>query len=300
MKTGVERDPFQQPVIRHLAWLCRAPQLYRGALTFDPVDWLPNDYLQQLQYWDRHPESMPDLLRQAAPRRLGLYFEQLYACLLQDLLGWPLLARNLQVRDQQRTLGELDFLVRNPQTGDVEHHEIAVKFYLGHTDAETRQPYWFGPNSRDRLDLKTARLLQHQTRLAAQPAAQPVLESLGLQAPPTPRIFMPGYLFYPCQGKLPAPEQADPDHGQGRWCYASEVLALEPEGWVVLHKPHWLVDWQQPEAPLPGRLLQAAAEVQQSGRACLLARVVAAPTGWVEVERLFVVPNNWPEVPSKG
>src|SRR5690554_1995355 len=161
---------FQQLVIRHLAWLCQAPQLYRGALTFDPVAWLPADYRHKLQYWDMHPESMPSLLQQATQRRLGLYFEQLYACLLQDLLGWELLARNLQIRDERRTLGELDFLLRNPLTGEVEHHEIAVKFYLGHTDAVSRRVRWYGPNSRDRLDLKTDRLLQHQTRLTSSEA----------------------------------------------------------------------------------------------------------------------------------
>ncbi len=300
MRTDAEHDPFQQPVIRHLAWLCNVPQLYRGALTFDPSAWLPGDYRQQLQYWDQNPESMPDLLQQTAPRRLGLYFEQLYACLLSDLLGWPLLARNIQIRDQQRTLGELDFLVRNPHTGEAEHHEVAVKFYLGHVDVETGRPYWYGPNSRDRLDLKTARLLQHQTRLSAQPAAQPVLASLGLRAPPVPRVFMPGYLFYPCRNTLSSPGQVDPGHARGRWCYADEVSALEPEGWVVLHKPHWLADWQQPAPPLSGCLLQAAAEVQASGRACLLARLTATPAAWVEVERLFVLPNNWPEVPSRG
>ncbi len=300
MNASAEIDTFQQPVIRHLAWLCRAPQLYRGALTFDPSAWLASDFHQQLRGWDQNPDTMPLILQQPSSRRLGLYFEQLYASLLTDLLGWPLLVRNLQIRDEQRTLGELDFLVRNPHTGEVEHHEIAVKFYLGHQDAESGLVRWYGPNSRDRLDLKTDHLLQHQTRLGRQSATRTALESLGLDKPPTPRIFMPGYLFYPTQQTLSPPEQADPDHGRGRWCYADNVSTLESEGWVVLHKPHWLADWHQARAPEPGTLRQAAAEVERSGRARLLARLMATPNGWSEVERLFVVPTCWPGVPSKG
>lgn len=291
---------FQQPVIRHLAWLCQAPQLYRGALTFDPVAWLPADYRHKLQYWDMHPESMPSLLQQATQRRLGLYFEQLYACLLQDLLGWELLARNLQIRDERRTLGELDFLLRNPLTGEVGHHEIAVKFYLGHTDSVSRQVRWYGPNSRDRLDLKTDRLLQHQTRLTSSEAARPVLRALGVKGAPVARLFMPGYLFYPLDEAVMVPQQVDPDHGGGRWCHVEDVSRVQTEGWVVLHKPHWLANWQQPTAPEQGRLQQAAEDVAQSGRACLLARLMPRPSGWQEVERLFVVPDNWPEVPSIG
>ncbi len=300
MSVSAKTCAFQQPVIRHLAWLCRASQLYRGALTFDPSAWLPGDYLQQLQHWDQNPESMSQLLQQTAPRRLGLYFEQLYACLLSDLLGWSLLARNVQVRDQRRTLGELDFLVRNPHTGVVEHHEIAVKFYLGHVAAENGRILWYGPNSRDRLDLKTAHLLQHQTRLAAGAAARPMLCALGINTPPEPRIFMPGYLFYPLGAEVAAPEQAAQGHGRGRWCHVSAAERLKSEGWVILHKPHWLSDWRQAAVPEPETLSHAVAEVKRSGRACLLARLAVGTSGWQEVERLFIVPDSWPGVPSRG
>ena len=95
MNVSAEIGTFQQPAIRHLAWLCRAPQLYRGALTFDPSAWLASDFHQKLRDWDQNPDTMPLLLQQPAPRRLGLYFEQLYASLLTDLLGWPLLGERV-------------------------------------------------------------------------------------------------------------------------------------------------------------------------------------------------------------
>ncbi|MBA4501731.1 DUF1853 family protein [Marinobacterium marinum] len=299
MSASADPDEFKQPAIRHLAWLCRAPQLYRGAPTFVPRDWLPPDYRQQLHHWDHAPETLPELLQGAPARRLGHYFEQLYACLLSDLLGWPLLARNLPIRDSCRTLGELDFLVRNLRLNRVEHHEIAVKFYLGHRSAESGLVRWYGPDSRDRLDIKTERLLTHQTRLTALPDTRAAMRALGIQTPPVPFLYMPGYLFQPLREDLPVPEQVDSDYASGRWCYPHEVDSLEPEGWVSLHKPHWLGPWCQTVAPETGRLQQAAAEVASTGRACLLGRLVRGITGWVETERLFIVSNDWPTTPSK-
>ena len=300
MSANAKQYYFQQPVIRHLSWLCSAPQLYRGDLTFDPANWLPCDYVERLHFWDVHPESMPELLKQPLPRRLGHYFEQLYACLLTDLLGWTLLVRNLQIRDQQRTLGELDFLVINPHTGAAEHHEIAVKFYLGHVDAGTGRDYWYGPNSRDRLDLKTDRLLNHQSRLTAQPATQAMLKSLGLDAPPVSRLFMPGYLFYHYLGETSPPAQADPGHYFGQWCHVSEAAMLPGSGWVALHKPHWLGNWQQMQPPEAGGLAQMVNGVRDSGRAALLARLRLDGDCWCENERMFVLPDTWPGIPSQG
>ncbi|MBV0932842.1 DUF1853 family protein [Marinobacterium weihaiense] len=298
MSASAEPRPFSQPVIRHLAWLCRAPQLYHGDQTFHPRDWLPADHEQVLRYWDRHPDNLPPLLQPPFPRRLGLYVEQLYACLLQDLLGWTLLARNLQIREGQRTLGELDFLVLNTATQQVEHHEIAVKFYLGHdTCGRVR---WYGTNTRDRLDLKTDRLLQHQAQMTTTAAGQACLADLGVIARPRVRLFMPGYLFQPLEGLLPVPAQVAPDHGAGRWCHVADSARLPPMHWVVLHKPHWLGPWQQPATPEIGLLQQVAEQVEHDGRACLLARMEPALEGWQETERLFVVPNAWPGSASLG
>lgn len=293
MSASAEPPGYRQPVLRHLAWLCHAPQLYRGPLTFTPADWLPADLSDRLQQWDRYPERLPAGLHQPPPRRLGHYFERLYGCLLTDLLGWSLLARNLPIREGGRTLGELDFLLRNPHSGAIEHHEVAVKFYLGQADADGCVR-WYGPDRRDRLDLKTARLLEHQTRLCQQPAARAALTALGIDRPVQPRLFMPGYLFYPYDRPLAPPSQADPHHLRGRWCPVGQSPRLVAQGWVALHKPHWLDAWWQAEAPAPDALQAQAEQVRQSGQARLLARLEPVAGGWREAERLFLVPDQWP------
>ncbi|MDP2378882.1 MAG: DUF1853 family protein, partial [Pseudohongiella sp.] len=143
---ALDLSQFQTPAVRHLAWLCLVPQLIQHASVFEPVRYLPENYLAILQAWDTHPTNRPDILNSPPHYRLGYHVESLYACLITDLSGWTILARNFPIRVGGTTLGELDFLLRNPHNNVVEHHEIAIKFYLGYPGSADQSPGWYGPN----------------------------------------------------------------------------------------------------------------------------------------------------------
>ena len=310
---------YRVPAIRHLAWMCRAPQLIGPPARFDLSEYLPDNLEERLSDWDAAPEMGPALLMETPPRRLGHYFENLYECLLRDLLGWEILLRNQPVRSNGITLGELDFIVRNPRDRMVEHHEIAVKFYLGYPDPDQTEQLWYGPNSKDRLDLKTARLLSHQSRLTEKPETRALLHSLGIVPPARARIFMPGYLFYPAhqqlhlpgEASLPNPGEASlpnkvpPDHLRGEWLWINELdrmnnerktTSLVQDHWIPLIKPHWLGPWHQHEPPDKHLTADALETVRSSGSPRLFA--VLAQTDednvWQEDHRVFVVPASWP------
>lgn len=285
---------FRVPAVRHLAWMCGAPQLIVDPSSFDIAGQLPPDTPTILRHWDRKPEDGPALLKEVPHPRLGLYFENLYACLLEDLMGWDILARNLQIKGLERTLGELDFVVRNPHTGTTEHHEIAVKFYLGYPSP--KRPLWYGPNARDRLDLKTRRLREHQGRMTHRPETAAALRTLGIKQQPVSRLYMPGYLFYPQGLDMTAPEQAPAHHLRGTWLYWAEAKNRNTEHWVPLHKPHWLGPWVQTEAPDPRTIQDSLDTVDSTGTPRLFARLTFDPAKgfWVEAERTFVVPEHWP------
>lgn len=280
----------------HLMWLCQAPQLIDSPETFRLAELLPDDWQARLGHWVAHPDARPRCLIAPPNPRLGYYFEELYECVLTHLLGRELLARNVQVREAGgRTLGEMDFVLRDPATGVVEHHEIAVKFYLGYPqgDGET---LWYGPNSRDRLDRKAQRMLEHQSRLTRQPEARKALADLGITSPVIPRIFMPGYLFYPPDGPVTLPDFVPADHPRGRWQYHNRVAGQGVNAWVPLRKPHWLGPWSQPDRPDPEQAVAALDAVAKHASPRLFAVLSKSPvTGhWTEVERVFVVPESWP------
>lgn len=299
---------FESPAVRHLAWLCQAPQLLPTNIGFSPMRWLPGDYIERLQHWDTHPGTMPDRLQEPAERRLGHYFERLYEVLLVDLLGWEVLLKNQPVRRQGITLGELDFIVRNTADDVIEHHEIAVKFYLGYPGNQGGPTLWYGPNASDRLDLKTRHLIEHQSLMAQRPEARAMFESLGVESPTRQCIFMPGYLFYPNDPSLPGPRDVPDNHLRGHWIYldTQDQISKTPSGlidserWVPLNKPHWLGPWHQPAEPDPVATETALDRVRSAGVPRLFAELAQSELDgmWHERSRWFVMPRGWPVPPQ--
>ncbi len=145
--------------------------------------------------------------------RLGRHFEQTLQAWMRAADDIELLESNLQVRDGKTTVGEFDFIVR--YRGEVEHWEAAIKFYLGvgHRKAESD---FFGPNTADRLDIKLARLRDHQLKLASHPAAKPLLEEKGLEVVRS-RCLIKGRLFHPWGESEVSPPGINPEHETGWW-----------------------------------------------------------------------------------
>ncbi|WP_323752029.1 DUF1853 family protein [Marinobacter sp.] len=286
---------FKTPVIRHLAWLCQAPQLVATSISFQPSEFLPADYLTTLTRWDNHPETAPPYLFAPMEKRLGHYVERLYEVMLGDLMGWEIVLKNQQIRTEKQTLGELDFLLRNPVSAGLEHHEIAIKYYLG-VPTSNGPTKWYGPNARDRLDLKTHHMLSHQSQMTQRPETRNVLAELGIYDPVKPRIFMPGYLFYPSKETVELPDTVTDNHLTGKWRYAADLDTEDTSHWVRLNKPHWIGPWNQSDAPDADSARATIHWVEAEGIPALFADMTwqAELNGWVEADRWFVVPNNWP------
>jgi len=318
---------IRTPALRHLAWLCTAPPLWQFPDAFVPADWLPPDWYARLQHWDAAPQEAPAFVHALPNPRLGLYFETLYDALLTHLLGWQVLARNLPIRAGGLTLGELDFVVRNPHTGQVEHHEIAVKFYLGYQAQLQAPAQWLGPNPADSLEGKAHRMQDEQRRRSQLPEAQVALVGAGLVGAGLPanlfrlqasshmpsdrlqasshtntlplptRLFMPGYLFHPHDGSTIAlPPLVPATHARGTWRRLDDALQADKTGWVSLVKPHWLGPWQQTHTPKEAPVHEALQEIALSATPRLFARVDwdAGEELWRETARFFVVPAAWP------
>ncbi|GGO76167.1 hypothetical protein GCM10011348_02730 [Marinobacterium nitratireducens] len=243
------------------------------------------------------PDSAPEPSRQ---RRLGFYFEDLVAELLQD--GVDDLHRNMQCRTEGRTLGEFDFVYRH--LGRWHHLEAAVKFYLCVGDGSELE-HFVGPGLRDRLDIKWQRLQQHQLLLSQSPAGQQQLAEIGADNPAI-ELLMPGYLFYhSTAGDIATgiPRRLHPEispgHLRGFWCTLAEFQSRSPapaEGFSILPKLSWLSPARLDPAEvldLPSLLDRLA---HQAGPLLVsLLRPSGSGDDWVEHSRGFVVPDSWPE-----
>lgn len=300
-------DTLHDPAVRDLAWVIGAPGLleaatppYQGRVVDDA--WC-SAQLQNCTSWlqalDRSPQPLHQYIATRATRRLGHYFETLIIFWLSHNADTHIIATNLQVQDELRTLGEYDLLFRDVD-GKITHWEAAVKFYL-QQEPVAEQHAFIGPGTRDRLDLKLDRVFQHQLLLGESAAGQQALPP-GIRLDRA-RAFIKGYLFYhassPAGSAVPG---ISAKHLRGWW--ARHTLDNLPQvssesRWTLLPRLSWLA---------PARL-HAGAEVMTcealntrldthfstSPDAVLLFEMQQSQTGlWEEISRGFVVCKTWP------
>ncbi|AQG98390.1 hypothetical protein A9R05_05790 [Burkholderia sp. KK1] len=303
-------DGFDDVTVRDLAWLLFAPDLLReGDIALArplATDAERDATLAWLRALDAAPQSLHDHARNPKFTRLGIYAESLVRYFLAQGPAARLVAANVPLRRQRRTIGECDFLLE-AANGARLHWELAVKFYLhigdGDASRAARLSDYVGPNLQDRFDLKHARLVTHQLALTSRAE----FAALGFEGPWRAQLFIKGRLFYHgVEGERtePAPEIGD-DHLRGWWLTASEwreARANAPgdeRAWVVQPRMAWLASRQLDAAA-------AATLVAESDAIRTRLEGTAAPTmiaayarddagGWTEESRGFIVPDGWPE-----
>lgn len=298
-------------------WILSSPPLLAPAdheQTRPAIHWINNQDCERMRAvssaWltdlDRNPTPLLQILEARCDYRLGHYFESLLAY----WLAWPqnplyrLIARNLAVREGKRTLGEMDFLVQERESGEFQHWEVAVKFYLG-TAPNGQYQNWQGPGLKDRLDIKVDHLLQHQLRLGELPQAQKAFQNIGLPAClPRPVCFLKGQLFYPMDADPQqwSPHHANPDHLSAWWLPFDEfVKRYSPTAirWLLLPKEHWLTplegDIATGSEPLSALQIVEQLQANTDNRAIAVIGVAKnTHATFQEVTRGFITPPQWP------
>lgn len=304
-------DVYQTQSVRDLAWSCFAPPLLRverlgqtqPPVIGDAAFSLTAERSQWLRALDRDPAPLLHHLNARKSSRLGLYFEALWHFFLAQDTRVDLLAHNLPVRDNGRTLGEFDCIYFCHTRQRHIHLELAVKYFLGIAGGVAGsvaggEARWYGPNSQDRLDLKLSHMLDHQIRLGQAPQAKTALAELGVTALDR-EIALHGYLFQPAEA-LPAPAGVAPDYRFGRWVARGELTkflqSLPTHRYLVLPRLRWLapVALQAGDEPLQAAQLSSAVSLQPQ-RGFRPRLVAVLDEQGCETTRFFIVPDHWPE-----
>lgn len=248
---------LKNPQVRALAFAIGSVSLVLSwpnachAATEPPIE-LPNDefWQQQLQrYWprllqlDNNPHPLQHALNLRANTRLGHYFEDLLAFWLGDE-GWHefvLIGHGIQRMDGRRTLGELDFLLENLDTGQIEHWEVCVKFYLG--EGALKAADWVGLQRQDSLGRKLHHLQQQQFAVRR-------IQGLNIDRR---RAVIKGRLFWPATQTVrssqamqrPVIDWLNPKHLYGHWQNHLPDLAPAGQSWRRAERLEWLAEYQQ-------------------------------------------------------
>lgn len=208
--------------------------------------------------------------------RLGFLYQELCRRLFDCSNQYRVVAEEIQLQQNGRTLGAIDFLVENRASLQTEHWEVAIKFYL------LKDGYWYGPNAKDRLDKKLKRMLEHQLTMSETEAFQQRFPKL---ASVSQHLLMQGRLYTNPFDTEPVPETCltlpiNQERVTGYWCYQSQFHRIT-EPLYPLTKPLWAIGHTgdtrgaySPVTALPSRFIHCQS---QSGQF------------W------FVVPDDWPQ-----
>lgn len=211
---------FNNPIVRHLAFCIASPNI----LTEIPNDlaiknhfelhpdqkWQTHyqNYESRLKQLDQQPQPLIDFLAQLKSTRLGLRFENLlwFWLLDDDYHPYQLLGHSIQKIAGAITLGELDFVVLNQETQEVEHWEVALKYYLGEGKLDLAQ--WFGLNREDTLQRKLKHFTERQFQFT-EANHYPIQRKFAV---------MKGQLYLPTdQSELSIPSWINTSRRLGQW-----------------------------------------------------------------------------------
>jgi len=100
-----------------------------------------------------------------ASMRLGHKMEHLFKNCLEGQVIYELIAHNVAVKRDNRTIGEIDFLLKNKREGSILHLELTYKFYL--IDTVLGEPMYqlIGPNRKDAFYSKLEKLRNTQFQI---------------------------------------------------------------------------------------------------------------------------------------
>lgn len=146
-----------------------------------PLLWEQTPLLNLVQFNIKEINSLDYDIIPTKKYRLGHLVEQFVFHELEHKKAIKLLAKNVQIKKEKQTIGELDCILKTDDS--LIHLEIIYKFYLydesvGYSELE----HWIGPNRKDSFIEKITKLKNKQLPLLFKPETQVLLDKLNLKA----------------------------------------------------------------------------------------------------------------------
>ncbi len=200
-------------------------------------------------------DSVPTVINPEPKQRLGHFAEAIFFEAINECLSDEQLLTNIQVVDQKITLGELDGLIVSAT--NVHHIEFSYKIYLLDPSlSESEFECWIGPNRRDSLQQKAAKIQRKQLPLLHMPETHQLLSKIikdYAQLTLQQSVCILGQLYVPLQEY---PQKKNYQYGtvDGFYIYFDELSQFsECLWWIPPTKKDWLlsptpkVDWLSTE-----------------------------------------------------
>lgn len=184
--------------------------------------------------------------------RLGHRIEHLFYQTLSHSKSYEVLAHNIQIKNKNETLGELDFIVRFRESVHPIHIELTYKFYIIDPNISEPIQHLVGPNRKDFFHKKLDKTIHKQLPLAYTDEAIEVLRMYGINASQLKQqVCFLGQLFIPYEQPFTSIHPLNPACIVGFWIQMKDFNAsvfskysyyiTQKHEWI--HTPHHDVLW---------------------------------------------------------
>jgi len=176
---------------------------------------------------------------------LGKRVEYFFLAAIKASPEYQILANNIQINNSNRTLGELDFIIKEVKTLKLFHIELMYKFYVYDPKIGNEMERWIGPNRKDSLLQKIEKVKKNQFPLLHAPETKKFLESIDISAEDIQQqICFKASLFIPKHLKAIDFLYINKDCIAGFWVYLHDFSNYNQEGFQFFapEKQDWPID----------------------------------------------------------
>jgi uncharacterized protein len=228
---------YQHSIVRQLAFCIASPNIIQShpheLVIQNHFDLHDTAFWQQqfiafqtrLNELDQNPSPLIEFLQQLKSTRLGLRFEYLFWFWLQDEANqyYQLIQHSIQIIEGKNTRGEIDFLVLNRKTQQIEHWEVALKYYLGEADLHLAR--WYGLNRSDTLFRKLNHFSEKQFQFSQVLDREIEKKWAVLKG----QLYLPDF-----NHTAPLPVWINPQRRLGQWGYhiKKDLYRLQRHEWI--------------------------------------------------------------------
>ena len=141
-----------------------------------------------------------------------------------------MVAQNLQVIHEKKTLGEFDFFLRDRELKEILHVELVYKFYLfdPSISKDDELKCWIGPNRKDSFLRKINRLKEHQFPLLYRPESEKILSRIQLNPRQLKqKVCFKANLFVPKNDNQSTYHLINPNAIAGYWMHLKQFTKEE-------------------------------------------------------------------------
>lgn len=133
---------------------------------------------------------------------LGKQAEFLFESYLTISKRYNIIASNIQIQGAIKTVGEIDYFVKDKLLDKTLHIELACKFYLFDDSEKAPLARWIGPNRKDSLQEKVDKLTTKQFPILYKDETKSILDQYGLNPLDIEQqLCLKAFLFVPKSSK---------------------------------------------------------------------------------------------------